>query len=85
MTVTAGDRMAILAEVRGTSVPIIRARTALAAWGAKFYKLVGGQHDWYTVPMNAPRNSPFNPDFDARTGDTTDDIVWNFFVTHPKQ
>jgi poly(3-hydroxybutyrate) depolymerase len=51
----------------------------------KFYKLLGGEHDWYTVPMNAPRNPPFNPNFDARSGDTTDDIVWNFFATHPKQ
>ena len=26
----------------------------------KFYKLVGGEHDWH-IPMNAPGNSPFNP------------------------
>jgi hypothetical protein len=35
--------------------------------------------------MNAPGSSPFNPSFDARSGVTTVDIVWNFFATHPKQ
>jgi hypothetical protein len=49
----------------------------------KFYKLLGGQHDWYTIPMS-PGSSPFNPNFDARSGVTTNDIVWNFFATHPK-
>jgi len=51
----------------------------------KFYKLLGGQHDWYTIPMNAPGSSPFNPNFDAMSGVTTDDVVWNFFAAHPKQ
>jgi polyhydroxybutyrate depolymerase len=52
--------------------------------GVQFYKLEGGAHDWYTVEMNVPGQAPFNPSFDARTGITTDDIVWNFFVGHPK-
>jgi len=51
----------------------------------KFYKLLGGEHDWYTSPMNAPGNSPFNPNFDATSGVTTSDIVWNFFAAHPKR
>jgi polyhydroxybutyrate depolymerase len=51
----------------------------------KFYKLLGGQHDWYTSPMSAPGSSPFNPTFDAKSGVTTNDIVWNFFASHPKQ
>jgi polyhydroxybutyrate depolymerase len=51
----------------------------------KFYKLLGGLHDWYTSPMSAPGSSPFNPTFDAKSGVTTNDIVWNFFASHPKQ
>jgi polyhydroxybutyrate depolymerase len=50
----------------------------------KFYKLLGGQHDWYTIPLT-PGSSPFNPTLDARSGVTTNDIVWNFFASHPKQ
>jgi hypothetical protein len=34
--------------------------------------------------MNIPGQSPFNPDFDATTGVTTDEILWNFFASHPK-
>jgi polyhydroxybutyrate depolymerase len=50
----------------------------------KYYRLEGGVHLWYTGPMNVPGQSPFNPDFDAATGVTTDDILWNFFTSHPK-
>jgi polyhydroxybutyrate depolymerase len=50
----------------------------------KFYKLVGGIHTWYTVPMNVLGQVPFNPDFNSTTGVTTDDILWNFFSMHPK-
>jgi len=50
----------------------------------KFYRLEGGVHLWYKVPMNVPGQVPFNPDFDATSGVTTDDIIWNFFQAHPK-
>ncbi|HEX9084586.1 MAG TPA: PHB depolymerase family esterase [Gemmatimonadaceae bacterium] len=50
----------------------------------RYYRLEGGVHHWYTGPMNIPGQSPFNPDFDAATGVTTDDILWNFFASHPK-
>jgi polyhydroxybutyrate depolymerase len=50
----------------------------------KLYKLIGGIHTWYTVPMNVSDQAPFNPDFDATTGITTRDILWNFFAAHPK-
>jgi polyhydroxybutyrate depolymerase len=50
----------------------------------KFYKLIGGIHTWYTVPMNVSGQVPFNPDFNSSTGITTTDILWNFFATHPK-
>ena len=50
----------------------------------KYYRLEGGVHLWYTVPMNIAGQSPYNPDFNATTGVTTDDILWNFFASHPK-
>lgn len=50
----------------------------------KYYRLEGGVHLWYTGPMNVSGQSPFNPDFNASTGVTTDDILWNFFASHPK-
>ncbi|HEX7958342.1 MAG TPA: PHB depolymerase family esterase [Terriglobales bacterium] len=50
----------------------------------RFYKLIGGQHLWYNVAMNVPGQTPFNPKFDSTTGVTTNDILWNFFASHPK-
>jgi hypothetical protein len=80
------DTRAPLCDAQGiTSVAEKDASGCAQGTEVKFYKLLGGEHDWYTVPMNAPGNSPFNPNFDARSGVTTDDIVWNFFATHPKQ
>ena len=80
------DTTAPLCDAQGiTSVAAKNASGCAQGTEVKFYKLVGGEHDWYTVPMNAPGNSPFNPNFDARSGETTDDIVWNFFATHQKQ
>jgi len=50
----------------------------------RFYKLLGGMHHWYKVPMNVAGQAPYNPFFDGTTGVTTTDIVWNFFAAHPK-
>jgi polyhydroxybutyrate depolymerase len=50
----------------------------------KFYKLEGGVHEWYTIPMDIPGQVPYNPDFNSTTGVTTDDILWNYFSSHPK-
>lgn len=50
----------------------------------KFYKLIGGVHTWYTTAMNVPGQVPFNADFNSATGVTTDDILWKFFLAHPK-
>jgi polyhydroxybutyrate depolymerase len=50
----------------------------------KFYRLIGGQHAWYTVPMNVAGQAPYNPAFDSTTGIAMNDILWNFFATHAK-
>lgn len=60
------------------------ASTCTAATEVKFFKLEGGVHQWYNIPMNVPGQFPFNPDFNSSTGVTTDDIMWNFFLSHPK-
>ena len=80
------DTAAPLCDAQGiTSVAEKDASACAAGTEVKFYKLLGGVHDWYTVPMNTPGSVPFNPNFDARSGVTTDDVVWNFFAAHPKQ
>jgi len=67
-----------------TSVSAKRASACRAGTEVQFYKLQGGVHQWYLVPMNVAGQSPFNPAFTAATGVTTDDIIWNFFAAHPK-
>jgi hypothetical protein len=49
-----------------------------------FYKLVGGDHNWYANPMNTPGQLPFNPQLTGGTGVTTNDIIWNFFKAHSR-
>jgi len=48
------------------------------------YVLLGGVHTWYGSPMDNPTRVPYNPAFNATIGTTTNDILWNFFLTHPK-
>jgi len=48
------------------------------------YRLIGGGDIWYQSPMNVPGQVPFNPDLNRHTGVTTNDILWKFFVEHPK-
>lgn len=50
----------------------------------RFYRLLGGVHEWYEVPMNIAGQVPYNPNLNSSTGVTTDDILWNFFAAHPK-
>ncbi len=50
----------------------------------QFYKLIGGIHVWPTTPMNVQGQAPYNPDFNATTGITATQIMWNFFAAHPK-
>ena len=50
----------------------------------KFYKLMGGTHTWPTSAMNIAGQTPYNPRFNLASGVDTNDILWNFFATHPK-
>jgi polyhydroxybutyrate depolymerase len=80
------DTTAPLCDAQGNITAVFE-KDATACTGnteVKFYKLIGGVHAWYTVPMNVSGQAPFNPDFNSTTGITTDDILWKFFVAHPK-
>jgi polyhydroxybutyrate depolymerase len=83
---TALDTTAALCDAQRNITAVFEKDATACAAGTevKFYKLEGGVHQWYTVPMNVPSQVPFNPDFNSTTGVTTDDIMWNFFATHPK-
>jgi len=35
--------------------------------------------------MNDPKQVPYNPALDSTVGVTTNDLIWNFFASHPKQ
>ncbi|MBV9396815.1 MAG: hypothetical protein JO062_02480 [Bryobacterales bacterium] len=49
------------------------------------YELLGGDHQWYTTPMNNPAAFPYNSSFETpQPGITLNDILWNFFASHPK-
>ncbi len=50
----------------------------------RFYRLLGGGDVWNLNPLNIPGSVPFNPDLNARTGVTTNAILWKFFAEHPK-
>jgi polyhydroxybutyrate depolymerase len=61
-----------------------RAQSCSRGTDVRFYRLIGGRHAWYSTALNVSDRIPFNPDFDATTGITTNDIAWNFFAAHPK-
>lgn len=75
-----------------------RAGSCKGAAEVRFYQLTNASHGWFnvagnwSVPMNVPTvgqnyavQRPYNPSFDATTGVTANDIIWNFFAAHPKQ
>jgi polyhydroxybutyrate depolymerase len=75
-----------LCDSQGHITPVTKkvARGCSANAEVRYYRLIGGTHTWNAVPMNIPGQVPFNPDFDATTGITTTNILWNFFAAHPK-
>jgi polyhydroxybutyrate depolymerase len=70
-----------------TDVYVKSATACKAGTEVRFYQLIGGNHNWYSVPLNVPPgtgSSPYNPKFNAATGIVTNDILWTFFAAHPK-
>jgi polyhydroxybutyrate depolymerase len=81
------DTSSALCDAQGNITAVVEkdATSCAGSTEVKFYKLIGGEHEWYSNPMNVSGQVPFNPDFDSSTGVITSDIVWNFFAAHPKQ
>jgi polyhydroxybutyrate depolymerase len=80
------DTATALCDATGaaTSVTEKDATGCRAGAEVQLFKLLGGQHNWYTMPMNLSGQTPFNPNLNAATGVNTDDILWNFFQRHAK-
>lgn len=80
------DSSAPLCDAAGNITSLVEKDATGCGGGVevKFYRLVGGAHRWYSLPMNVPGQAPYNPDFDSTTGVTTNDILWNFFAAHSK-
>jgi polyhydroxybutyrate depolymerase len=83
---TTVDTTQPICDSQGNPTSVVEKRASGCNGGAvvQYYRLEGGVHLWYTTPMNVAGQLPFNPDFDAGTGATTDDILWKFFAAHPK-
>jgi polyhydroxybutyrate depolymerase len=71
-----------------TSVMEKSATDCSAGTEVRFYKLAGGLHWWYAgVPLNIPPGNskqPYSPALNSSTGTTTNEVIWNFFLSHPK-
>jgi polyhydroxybutyrate depolymerase len=80
------DPPAALCDGQGNISAVVEKDATNCSGGTevKFYKLIGGIHTWYSVPMNVSGQLPFNPNLNSNTGITTTDILWSFFSTHPK-
>jgi polyhydroxybutyrate depolymerase len=82
---TTFDTTQPICDTQGNPIAIEkRASGCASGTEVQYYRLEGGIHLWYTVPMNVAGQMPYNPSFDATTGVTTDDILWRFFAAHPK-
>ena len=75
-----------LCDVEGniTSVTEKDATSCRGNAEVKFYRLLGGEHEWYVTPLNVAGQVPYNPNLNSSTGVTTNDVLWKFFSAHPK-
>lgn len=80
------DTTSPLCDAQGNITAVVEkdATGCSANTEVKIYKLIGGDHEWYSVPMNVSGQGPYNPDFNSNTGIVTANIIWNFFAAHPK-
>lgn len=71
--------VAAIGVVEGTLVSPGAVSDVPAAGGPVSVLILHGDQD-----PNVAGQTPYNPDFDASTGITSDDILWRFFAAHPK-
>ena len=78
---------ASLCDSSGNITPLLTKSATDCADGTevRLYRIKAGAHDWWASTMNDPAREPYNPDLNATTGITTNDIVWRFFAAHPKK
>jgi len=67
-----------------TAVADKSAQSCSGGTAVRLFRLLGGRHAWYGSLLNVPGETPFNPNLDATTGTTVNDVVWKFFATHTK-
>jgi len=81
------DTAAPICDAQRNVTSVTEKHASACSGGAEvqFYRLEGGVHQWYLSPLNIAGQTPFNPDLNAATGVTTDDIIWNFFAGHPRR
>jgi poly(3-hydroxybutyrate) depolymerase len=84
-SVGVGDANAIVTPGTPSNIVTKEATDCKRDTEVKVYRLLGGLDQWNQQPMNVPGQIPFNPDLDARSGVTTNDILWKFFESHPKR
>jgi polyhydroxybutyrate depolymerase len=78
------DTTAPLCDSSGTPTSVLEKHATSCGRGTEvmLYRLIGGQH--VTAMQNADLSS-YNTDFNATTGTHTNDVLWNFFLAHPRQ
>ena len=85
LSVGVGDAQANVTPGMPSSLTMKKGSSCKRHTAVRLYRLLGGQDVWNPNPMNIPGNVPFNPDLNAHTGVTTNDILWKFFSEHPKR
>jgi polyhydroxybutyrate depolymerase len=77
----------------GSVITASTTKTASSCLGGvevKIYRVQRASHGFWNVSgawstrLDDPRRSPYQPDWSAATGATTNDVVWSFFAAHPK-
>jgi len=76
-----------LCDAQGNITAVVdkRGERCNAGTSVTLYRLIGARHGWFGTPLNVPGQVPFNPDLDATTGVTTNDVIWSFFAAHAKR
>jgi poly(3-hydroxybutyrate) depolymerase len=85
LSVGVGDAQANVTPGMPSSLVMKKASRCKQHTEVRLYRLLGGQDKWNLNPLNIPGNVPFNPELNAHTGVTTNDILWKFFTEHPKK
>jgi polyhydroxybutyrate depolymerase len=75
-----------LCDSRGNVTMLTSKSADLCRGGSavRLFRMIDGRHAWYGGLLNVPGQTPFNPDLNASTGVTVNEILWNFLSVHPR-